>query len=220
MIEKIGPTVYNGQSVYNTGAGGGEQVFKIYTDFRNYDTVEKLDYPIIGSQQNPFSSILSITKNNNNISIHGPNDNTQASPVPFTWEYPYKRFKIVFSMSDPAGGQANYLWCRMFSICKLGDRLPYFILAVNENLIFDTPYTPYQTSYGYKWYQINTVQGGGTTLVYLESIFDENDGYYYFYLNGTYIMRVNENNVLGDREYINPSPRFSGVVELYEFSVE
>ena len=220
MIEKIGPTVYNGQSVYNTGAGGGEKVFRIYTDFRNYDPIEKLDYPIIGSQQNPFSSVLSTTKNNNNISIIGPNDNTGTNTLPFIWEYPYKRFKVVFSISDPPGGRASYLWCRAFSICKLGDRLPYFILSVNENLIFDTPFTPFQTSYGYHWYQINTIQGGGTTVVYLESIFNENDGYYYYYLNGTYIMRVNENNVLGDKEYISPSPRFSGEIQLFEFSLE
>lgn len=67
MIEKIGPTVYNGQSVYNTGAGGGggSNVLIFKTDCETFDGNK--DIPILGTCIN-FNNL-----GNGFTCVHGSN---------------------------------------------------------------------------------------------------------------------------------------------------
>lgn len=215
MIEKTGPTIYKGESIYNTGAGGGNNGIKILTDFSNYDTQDNTDYPIIGYANKPFDPVYTTQKKDYGLDIVGPNSNAAATTSPFLFS-DYSQMILNIGLSLPTQ-ERSFIWFSGYGISRKLDGvfslLTYNYLDFDNNINFIT-----NVGSTIKEYEILSNSGYNKALVFKELLKD--DGYVYLYGNEKYLGKFLKSKVQTTYNYVNLSPRYSGVINLFSLFVK
>lgn len=170
MIEKIGPTIYKGESIYKTVAGGSTGVL-FYTWFDN--VVNKIDTPIIGPEyslddDNAQISKATLTsekfigiknflkvqnKNNNNTPLYVQTPNINLNGL----------FSVntLFCINGNKNDEPNFIWLyfNSFSIAIFLGKVPnggFIDLWVSDDKttqVFNNAYFNLN-AYGYNQYRI------------------------------------------------------------------
>lgn len=210
------PSIYNGAGIYKAGGEGGQSIFKIFTDFRNYDPIEKRDYPIIGETYNPFDSIYTVSNDSVSVKIKAPNNDGYSLTTPFLWREEINRLSALFSFSPTIpSNRSTMAWTSIFGVgLRSGDNL---VVWIHKNIPIETTRTKnddggdnYYISISSNFYdkpiEINFINGG--------------DDYYYLWVNDDYIFRIKISDSPFSYDYFSPSPRFESTMTFYKFILE
>lgn len=197
------PSAYNAPSVYKS-AGGNINGVKFFTDFSKYDGSN--DFPYIGNSYELQSDThTSVTKLENGLRFRN-SDNTNSS-------YPYRvlfdntssvfftaNFELVYSDS-------SFIWINPKIALALGSTDSDLTIFIDDSLNYSISGLTLKGSAGsYKIFYINN---SGTGIFCFRS--KEDNGKSRLYVNNNSNVVINE---IVTFNYINPSPRKNGVVDL------
>ena len=172
------PSIYNGNGVYNNGAGGGgaNPLDIIYeTDFENFDTVNKYDIPQKGwVSRYPIKANYSL----NNGLVVSSNTLIEESFLSF-YIKDGSRFKVNICIEESINYNSNFFWFLHEIGLKVNNYLgnniyiaakPEVNVITNLPSILDAGLVHYNTgATAGNFYDIEFVCNNGQILVYLEN---------------------------------------------------
>lgn len=204
MIEKTGPTIYRGESIYNTGAGGNIQGVKFFTDFSKYDGTNDLPY-IGNSYEIPSDTHTTVSKLENGLRFKNADNTNNSYPYRILFEntssvFFTAFFKLVYDDS-------SFIWIHPKIALALGSSDSNLTIFIDDSLNYSISGLTLKGSAGsYKIFYINN--SGKGPFCFRSKI---DNGKTNLYVNN--VLNVVVNGIV-EFNYVNPSPRKNGIVEL------
>lgn len=211
------PSIYKGAGIYKNGAGGGgDNGFKLFTDFSQYDENERMDYPIIGAANNPIDSLYTTTKQKYGIKIIAPNNDLVAASNPYEFDIDYKKICLSFGISKPKQPPFtnSLIWLNKRGVC-LSYRGNLEVLFFNT-LNVDTPLTLDENTGTLSRYYTGLTTNDKISAV-MQQI--ENGEYIEVYINYIYCGRFLKSLINDTYDYVNFSPRWESELDIYSLYV-
>lgn len=212
------PSILNGPTVYETGAGGGgNDKILFYTNFENFDINDNIDTPLIGDSYEVLKdSYITLQKKDYCLSFIENQDSNQVNRA-FKKIENNKHTRIILSINPHTIGTNCFFWFSEYidqsdfgfvSDFDSNSIQEYLVLVKTDVVSTKYNLTYYNSDFG-SWdaYKTNFKLND----VFICDILDDENNRH-VYLNGYKILDLPKKNEL----YLRPSPRNLGEININE----